>query len=259
MGLNRGAAAAHSIAASLELSRDFHRLEESARAHVSDYLKYLADREAPSKLIVVGIPGTGKRLIELSFDLATRVRTFTLGRASNELVLSMLDKGEEALNVQLDRKSDIVIAAAGSLNIAQIFCSNIVAQAGIDRTQRALKVIRCELELAIDAVMDQLRLKFGDMVRSFAAVDGPEDRTCIGLLQELAHADNGFLSLHRIKDRRRDLSAGVDRFITNDYMSRLKARVPICDQFLYYDSGLQSLVIDDPQLLSSWGERRRSR
>jgi hypothetical protein len=227
---------------------DFHRLEADLRNHVTDYLKYLADRESPAKLIVIGIPGTGKRLVEISFDLGTRIRSFKLGKVKDEIVLSMINKGEVALNITFDRKAEIVLAASGSLNIAQILCSNLVAQTGIDKTQNVTKIIHCDLESATAEVMEQLAPKFDDVIHCFASLDGHMDKTCIGLLEELGQADNGFLSLPRLKDRRYDLAAGIDRFVTENYIVKLGERFPSFENCLYYDQKSQALIIDDPQL-----------
>jgi hypothetical protein len=48
---------------------DFHRLDPVTRDDLSDYLKLLADEESESRLIIIGIPGVGKSLVDLSFDL----------------------------------------------------------------------------------------------------------------------------------------------------------------------------------------------
>jgi hypothetical protein len=54
------------------LPSDFYTVWQSY-IHIADYLKDLADRELEDrKLIIVGIPRTGQRLVDLAFDLATR-------------------------------------------------------------------------------------------------------------------------------------------------------------------------------------------
>ena len=196
---------------------DFHRLEESLRQKLVDYLKYLADAEiVEKKLVIVGIPGTGKDLVEIAFDVATRMDIIRLGRVDDEIILSMIEKGENALNIRFDRKTDIVRAAGGSLNIAQILCSHMAARAGIGETQRETKSIHSDVEAATSKVMEQMSLKFGEVIRSFAAMGGPEDRTCIELLFELMSTDDGRLSLFHLRDKRPDLSAGINRFISED-------------------------------------------
>ena len=227
---------------------DFHRLEDSVRSHVADYLKDIADRENPGKLVIVGIPGTGRSLVEISFDLATRIRTFKLGKVKDEIILNMISKGEKALNIRLDRKTEVILASGGSLNIAQILCSNLAAQAGINETQNEAKFVHCDLETAIADVMEILSPKFEEVVQCFASLDGHSEKTCIGLLEELAQADNGFLSLTQLKDRRFDLSAGIERFIKENYMERLRERFPAYERYLYYNERSLALVIDDPQL-----------
>lgn len=227
---------------------DFHRLEDSVRNYLADYLKEIADRENPGKLIIVGIPGTGRSLVQISFDLATRIRTFKLGRVKDEIIINMINKGEHALNIFFDRKTEIMLAAGGSLNIAQILCSNLAAQAGIDETQGETKIIRCNLENAVLDVMEQLAPKFEEIIHCFASLDGYSEKTCIGLLEELAQAENGFLSLSLLKTRRFDLSAGINRFIEENYINKLRQRFPAYERCLYYDEESLTLVIDDPQL-----------
>jgi hypothetical protein len=227
---------------------DFHRLEDSIRNHVADYLKDIADRENPGKLVIVGIPGTGRSLVEISFDLATRIRTFKLGRVKDEIILNMISKGEKALNIVFDRKTELILASGGSLNIAQILCSNLVAQAGIDETQSKTTTVHCDLQTAVSDVMEQLAPKFEDVVHCFASLDGHAEKTCIGLLEELAQAENGFLSLSQLKDRRFELSAGIERFIAENYMGKLRQKFPSYERYLYYDERSLALVIDDPQL-----------
>jgi hypothetical protein len=154
------------------------------------------------------------------------VRTFKLGKVNDDSVLSMIEKGESALNIALERKSEIVLAASGSLNIAQILCSNLVAQRGIDKTQNVTRMLRCDLEGAVSEVMERLAPRFDDVIRSFASLDGHLDKTCIALLEELTRAENGYLSLPRLRDRRFDFSAGIDRFIAKSYMKDLGERAP---------------------------------
>ena len=227
---------------------DFHRLDENLREHVANYLKDLADRESSAKLVVVGIPGTGKSLIEIAFDLGTRIRSFKLGKVSDDIVLSMINKGENALNIAFDRKSEIVLASGGSLNIAQILCSNIVAQSGIDETQSVVKVVSCDIETAVADVMDRLIPMFSEVIRCFASLDGNADMTCIGVLEELAQAENGVLSLIRLKDKRLDLAPGIDRFISENYFATLENKFPDYEKYFYYDKNSCTLTIDDPQL-----------
>lgn len=227
---------------------DFHRLDASLREQIADYLKYLADSEFPDKkLIVVGIPGTGKKLVDFAFDLATRISRFKLGKVSDETILKMIQKGEQALNIIFDRKSDIVRAAHGSLNIAQLLCFHIAASQNLNETQPTTKVLSYDLDKAVSRVMELLELKFEETVRRFSLLGGTRDQTCIELLQELARTSDGFLPLHYVRDARPNMAKGIDSLIKGSLIESLYREYPKCENHLFYDKSTPALVIDDPQ------------
>ncbi|MEO1401436.1 MAG: TIR domain-containing protein [Cyanobacteria bacterium J06635_1] len=229
---------------------DFHRLTIDLQGKLVNYLKYLADNELPKKLVIVGIPSTGKRLVNLSFDVATRVKRFKLGRVDDEIILKMIGRGESALNVVFDRKTDIARSANGSLNIAQFLCFHLVAREGIIETQQNTELIAGNLEIVISEIMsNELSLKFEDTVRCFASLDNYNERTCIELLKELARDSEGFLSLKHIQDSRPELHEGISKFIEEDYVHILYERCADSSKFLLYDQHLCALIVDDPQLV----------
>jgi hypothetical protein len=224
---------------------DFHRLDPELRRDVADYLKLLADTESVDrKLVIVGIPGTGQRLVEIAFDIATRIEILRLGTVSDDKVLEMIGKGEAALNIDLIGKDEIVQASAGSLNIAQVLCKHAVALTGVRETQTITTVVEAHLAEAIHQAMAMMRLKFGSMVRSFAAHGGPHDRLCLELLRELGKAQDGMLRLWQLRERRPALTAGIKRFTDR----RPSDGLGDLNQQLLYDAESATLVIDDPQL-----------
>lgn len=228
---------------------DFHRLDSALRGELADYLKLLADTErADRKLVIVGIPGTGQRLVDIAFDIATRIEILPLGTVSDDKVLEMIGKGEAALNIDLVGKAEIVRASAGSLNIAQVLCKHAVALAGIRETQTITTPVDAHLARAIDQAMAVMALKFATTARSFAALGGPHDRLGLELLRELAEAKDGMLRLWQLRDRRPELAAGIDRFVNTHPMDSLDQRHTAHDRQLLYDAEAATLVIDDPQL-----------
>jgi TIR domain/CHAT domain len=229
---------------------DFHRLDVNLQEKLVDYLKYLADNELPKKLIIVGIPSTGKRLVNISFDVATRVKFFKLGSVEDEIILKMVQRGEAALNIVFERRTDIVRSSNGSLNIAQFLCYHLAAREGITETQQSTEIVSSNLEIVISEIMgNELSLKFEDAVRCFASLDGYNERTCIELLKELARSLEGFLSLNYIRDSRPEINQGVNKFMSEDYMETLYERCPESRKYLLYDKKLCALIVDDPQLV----------
>ena len=228
---------------------DFHRLKLELRSDVADYLKYLADdRSRIKKLVIIGIPYTGQSLVNMAFDLATRIDVFKLGLVSNELVLRMIEQGEVALNIAFDRKSDIVLASSGSLNIAQYLCRNICARQNIEATQPKMTVVSCDMVAEIETVMETLAQKFGDTVRYLAAAGGMRDWTGLKLLEELADSEKeGILSLLMLKATKPELVHGIDLFINLRRMEQLYNDYPESRNYLFYNPITYTLVIDDPQ------------
>ncbi|KAM3103008.1 TIR domain-containing protein [Phormidesmis sp. 146-12] len=229
---------------------DFHRLEATLQEKLVDYLKYLADNELPKKLIIVGIPSTGKRLVNMSFDVATRVKFFKLGKVADEIILKMIRRGEAALNIVFDRRTDIARSSNGSLNIAQFLCYHLTAHEGISETQKSTEIIAGNLEIVISEIMsNELSLKFEDAVRCFASLDDYTERTCIELLKELSRSSEGFVSLKHARDARPEINQGIDKFIAEDYMKVLYDRCPESRKYLLYDKELCALIGDHPQLV----------
>ncbi|MGH4002027.1 MAG: hypothetical protein ACRDTJ_31700, partial [Pseudonocardiaceae bacterium] len=221
---------------------DFHRLDPALRRDLADYLKVLADIEpADRKLVIVGIPGTGQQLVDIAFDIATRIEIISLGTVSDDKVLEMIGKGEAALNIDLIGKAEIVRASAGSLNVAQVLCKHAVALAGIRETQTITTPVEPHLAEAIHQAMAVMKRKFGEVVRSFAALGGPHDRLSIELLRELGEAKDGMLRLWQLRDRRPELAAGINRFIDRRPIDGLGERHADLDRQLLYDAESMTL------------------
>ncbi|GAC1673460.1 MAG: hypothetical protein PVS3B1_13380 [Ktedonobacteraceae bacterium] len=229
---------------------DFHRLDLALRNDIIDYVKYLADTEtAANKLVLVGIPQSGQMLVDVSFDVATRIDVFKFGKVKENLVLQMIEKGEQALNIKIDRKSEIVMAASGSLNVAQFLCFNICQREEVLATQDQTRLIQPSITHAISEVMADLSMKFSEPVKHFVAMGGHRDSTCLKLLEELVRSDNGALSLPALKYRRPDLAKGVEQFIQQNWMDTHYKEHPQLLNFLFFDPTTHTLVIDDPQLI----------
>jgi TIR domain len=228
---------------------DFHRLPEALRESLADYLKYLADSEEPDKkLIIAGIPRIGERIVQVSYDLATRLDVFRLGRADDALVLQMIQKGERALNVRFAHPNEIVGIAQGSLNVAQLLCFHLCALAGVEETQTRTKLISAPLSDAVAQVMELLEPKFGTTARVFASLGGRHDLTTIEMLNELSRSNDGFMSLSQLRSDRPDLSDGINRFIKQRQIDRVYETVPVSRTFLLFEDHSSALIIDDPQL-----------
>ncbi|WP_239375689.1 TIR domain-containing protein [Frankia sp. Cj5] len=243
---------------------DFHRLPAELRERLLDHLKVLADEESAAKLLVVGIPGTGASLVDLGFDVATRIDVFRLSAAGlrtdgNALVLDVIGKGEQALNLVFKDRAQIVRAAAGSLLTAQMLCWELAVLHGVERTQPFSVEIAGDVTRAETRVMRDLAAKYDPELAGFAALDGPAEATCIHLLTQLGRHDDGVL---RLDDLREDVrvdnpgfAAGIDAFIRS-HPAGLTGPSAAIEKHLHYDPRARMIIGEDPQLL--FYLRRRS-
>ncbi|WP_437835817.1 TIR domain-containing protein [Sorangium sp. So ce1153] len=228
---------------------DVHRLSDEAFSVAINQLKYLADvDDQRRKLILVGIPLTGQSLVNTSFDLATRIDIFKLGRVTDDLVIEMITKGELALNILFDRKTDVARAVAGSLNVAQALCFRICVRNNLLQTQTSPAQLRCDIEKAIAEVMEMLALKFDPALKSFARLGEPNDRTCIHIIEHLSRSREGYLSINDPQALPTELRRKVKDLLTPESITRIAEDCPEWHRHFYFDHRSRALVIDDPQL-----------
>ncbi|MEX5709088.1 TIR domain-containing protein [Parafrankia sp. FMc6] len=229
---------------------DFHRLPAEVRDRLADYLKLLADDDgAQGKLVIVGIPGTAMSLVTVGSDVATRVRVFRLGRATESLILQMVEKGEAALNIRFDGRAEVCRAAMGSLLTAQMLCWHLVTMNGIERTVETLATVHTDIGRARVKVTESLGLKYQPMVEEFIVLDATTEPLCIELLLRLAKAADGILRLKTVREERPDLNSAIERVFVNgmrDGFGPSRARIV---EHLFYDPRGQRLISDDPQFM----------
>lgn len=228
---------------------DFHRLSEPTQNKVANYLKYLADYGVKNKkLIIIGIPNTGDTLIRLSFDLANRITIFKLGSVKDEKILSLIEKGEKALNIEFVQKTSMVREAFGSLYIAQMLCGYTALKSGVIQTQQDKKVIEEGVFEVIERIIKDLSPKFDDLVRFFASIGGRKDRTCIELLKEITLTNDGVLNLYHLKAKRPELKQGIHSLLEHSRFDEFYSDYPDSKRHLLFDKRVPALIIDDPQL-----------
>ena len=226
---------------------DLHRLDIVINQSVTDYLKYLADQEATDKkLVIVGIPSTGKQLIDIAFDLTLRIKTFRLGKVQDKTLDKMISQGEEALNILFSQKTEIITQANGSLSIAQLLCFYVATQGKILSAQETRKFVTSNVSDAISEVMEDLAPKFGESVRKLALLGDRSDYTSILILQKLVEAVDGVLYIDHLRDTNASFSESIKRFMACKCLQNLFKRSTI-DQHLCFNEESSTLVIDDPQ------------
>jgi TIR domain len=228
---------------------DFHRLPLTAQKALVDHLKYLADAEDPErKVAIVGIPRTGQRLVSYSFDLATRIDVFRVGRVDDDLVEQVIARGEEALNVVFRTRTELVTACRGSMNVAQMLSYYLCALDGVEMTQPSRRTITASLQGAVERALAQVEPKFGPTARWFVSLGGPRDFTTLEIVKELVQSHDGYVGLAELRVQRKELRTGIDRLLSENLLTSLDDPAVESDLHMLFDPTSSALIIDDPQL-----------
>jgi hypothetical protein len=232
---------------------DFHKLDDAAKEAIANYLKVLADDEATDvKLIIVGINRAGERLIALASDLVNRIDIIQFESNSDAKVAELLGKGEDALNIKLNIKDEIVSAAQGSFYIAQLLAHATCVSASIlERSDSALTT-QVSFEAIRAAVWDRLSARFEPACKIFC--QGPRMRSdgrapYLHLLKWLAAGREWTLSIRDAVKQHPELSGSVGQIAEKGYLAKFIADHAEAREVLHYDQSAKQLTVEDPQFV----------
>ena len=232
---------------------DFHRLDENIRREVADYLKTLADEEAPeSKLVVVGINRAGESLIRFARDLVNRIDTIRFEANPDERVRQLIAQGEEALNVTLGIADEIVESASGSFYIAQMLGHETCLASAVTETQEDPQDLEVSYEVVLSRVMERLSDSFLPVATSFARGSKlrREGRApYLHVLRWLAEANEWSIDLEREGARRPELKGSVGQVVDKGFLEKLLEANPEVEAVLHFDPETKVLAVEDPQFV----------
>jgi hypothetical protein len=233
---------------------DFHRLDDGVRRSVADYLKTLADEEREdSKLIVVGINQAGESLIQFARDLVNRIDVIRFEANPAERVAMVIDQGEEALNVKLGNRDQIIEGADGSFYIAQMLAQRTCIDAGVTEAQEGEpRTTGISYEVVLTRVMDRLATSFQKVAESFAR--GTKLRRegrapYLHMLRWLAEGNEWSINLEREAARHPELKASVGQVVDKGYLRKLLESDEEVGATLHFDQETKVLAVEDPQFV----------
>lgn len=230
---------------------DFHYLEPQIAERVIRYARYLADEQTTDKkVVIVGIPGSRQSFASFGSDVPRRFDQIRFGRAKTDDILWMIEKGERALGVTIERKSDIAVAAAGSISIAQFICYWICQAALVEKTQGTHRTVTWSVSDLLERILRSLRGDFNRLVVELGGLGDVRDTTMIRILKALPACEDGLLPLSALQDGSDPaLSRGVKALLGRGELAKLyKKPDPDRDRLLYYDPQRHVLLIENPQL-----------
>jgi len=231
---------------------DFHRLPTDLRQRLADLLKTLADTEDPSsKLIVVGINQANYSLIQFAPDLANRIDTIKFEVEPPSKIGQLIELGEQALNVIIDAKEQVVLGSDGSFYLAQLLCSQLCIQDGVLEEQAEHRKVSTLYSAVKRDVMERQETRFGNAVRDFARGTKfrPGGRApYLHILRWLADSSAWSISLKDEMASHRSERISVGQVVDKGYLKNLTKLKDISD-ILHFDPDTKILSVEDPHLV----------
>ena len=139
---------------------DFHLLPPADREGVGATLKRLSDRAfenaAPPKMVLIGIPTTGTRLLADAHDLGRRLGSYRFTGASDSEINKLLDEGEAALGVLFEDREYVLSESSQNFWLAQFIANKICATQEIHEQQEEPKILTFDLLAIRQRLMEQL-------------------------------------------------------------------------------------------------------
>lgn len=204
---------------------DFHRLDLATKAMLADYMKTLADEESREiKLVVVGINRAGDTLVSLAPDLNNRIDTLRFEANPAVRVEQLVRLGEEALNIGINIRDEVVAAAAGSFYIAQMLCHETCLVASILERPTEHVDITISYETVLERVNRDLSRTFLPVATKFAS--GTKLRRegrapYLHLLKWLAESDDWVIDIDRELAKHPELKGSVGQVVDKGYLGKL--------------------------------------
>src|SRR5271156_1792482 len=147
---------------------DFHHLSKGARLEIGQHLKLWHERKV--RFIIIGIASSAAELFGADTELGIRNDPFELKTQDEQFVRSLIQRGEEALNISFSAplENEIASACNGVPSIVHVICRILCVQAGVTRTVEAQKSVDFHLRDQADSVLRIFKAKYFDKVVGLA-------------------------------------------------------------------------------------------
>lgn len=231
---------------------DFHRLSEPVRIAIADLMKTLADEEDQTrKVIIVGINKAGDSLVTFARDLNNRIDTIRFESNPDAQVLELIQRGEDALNISINTRDDIVREAHGSFHIAQILCHRTCIEANVTERNNDHVDIAVSFEVVREHVLEDLARQFFEVTKRFAR--GPKFRRegrapYFHLLLWLGMSKEWSLHLDQELIKHPELKGSVSQIVDKGYLHSFLQDKEL-SEILHFDPITHVFSAEDPKFI----------
>jgi hypothetical protein len=232
---------------------DFHRLPAGTRTALADFMKLLADEERPAdKVVLIGINKAGQALIRFAPDLNNRLDVIQFEANPDEKVQQLVMQGEAAINVSVNIKDEIVVAAHGSFYIAQMLCHQACLESNIleERPDRTTTTV--SLPGIQGKVHERLARTFMKRTKRFAR--GTRFRRegrapYLHLLHWLAESQEWSLNIDQSVAAHPSMAGSITQIVEKGYLAYLIEKDEEISSVLHLDTDARVLSVEDPQYM----------
>lgn len=232
---------------------DFHKLPDTSKARLADYMKTLADEErTDSKVVVVGINRAGERLVHFAGDLVNRIDIIKFENNPEHKVRMLIRKGEKALNMSINVADEIVAAAQGSFYIAQMLCHEVCVRSGILERPDEFTTTALSFEGVRAKVLDQLGLRFKSICRTFCRgtkMKSEGRAPYLHLLHWLATKQQWSIDVEEEMRAHRELRGSVNQIVEKGFLESLIDGSVDIQSVIHFQRQSGLLTVEDPQFV----------
>lgn len=233
---------------------DFHRLDDSLKQKLADFMKYLADEGGDeSKLILIGINKAGDRLVSFGTDIGLRIDVFKMESNPPEKIEELIEKGAQALNITVPNRENFVRNAHGSFQIAQILCRTLCTMEDIYETCTSKRLLITPIEAVIDSVMVDFRRMFNRQCIEFARgskLKRGGRAPYLHILRWLADSDEWSIDLRQAVRLRPDHRGSVGQVVEKDYLAQIiNDDQKALGEIFHYQPENKILGVEDPRII----------
>jgi hypothetical protein len=232
---------------------DFHKLDPLTQKALADYLKVLADGEdRKSKIIILGINRAGDNLIHFAADLVNRIDILRFETEPDEKIEEVINKGSQALRIDIPVKNEIIIDVRGSFYLTQMLCREVCLAFQIFEAQEEFRTIEVSYEAIRSYVWDRLALAFRKRCERFCSgtrIRKEGRAPYLHILNWLANCENWTLDLRDAMRNNAGLRGSVGQVLDKGFLAALINEDKEIREVLHFDQEAYLLTIEDPQFL----------
>jgi predicted MPP superfamily phosphohydrolase len=229
---------------------DFHDLDPVRKRRLGNHAKALADRdEQDAKLVFVGIPRVRESLARDVPDLGSRMTTVRIRRVEVAHIRELIEKGEQALNIEFVHRARLAVGAQGSFIVAQRLCETAVRKAHVWDTQRTQRRLDLDVPQLLPAVLDSLQAELYPRVQEFAMQDDEVAArgAALALLWHLRESDDGSMQISYVRPRYPEQADAFGWLLKRFADPALSGKASWRSLF-YCDPAGGQIAIEDPKL-----------